>query len=80
MTTAVTNTYLTGNFAPVRDERDDADLEITGALPPELDGLLVRNGPNPVTVADPAMYHWFVGDGMLHGIELSGGKARYRNR
>jgi carotenoid cleavage dioxygenase len=26
------------------------------------------------------MYHWFIGDGMLHGIELSGGKARYRNR
>jgi carotenoid cleavage dioxygenase len=26
------------------------------------------------------MYHWFTGDGMLHGIELSGGRARYRNR
>jgi carotenoid cleavage dioxygenase len=26
------------------------------------------------------MYHWFTGDGMLHGVELSGGKARYRNR
>jgi carotenoid cleavage dioxygenase len=80
MTTAVTNPYLTGNFGPVRDERDDADLEITGALPPELYGLLVRNGPNPVSVPDPGAYHWFTGDGRLHGIELSGGKARYRNR
>ena len=80
METATVNPYLTGNFAPVRDERDDADLEVTGALPPELDGLLIRNGPNPVVDPDPALYHWFVGDGMLHGIELTGGRARYRNR
>ncbi len=80
MATTVTNPYLTGNFAPVRDERDDAELEITGALPPELDGLLVRNGPNPITDPSPGDYHWFTGDGMLHGIELSRGKARYRNR
>ena len=75
-----TNPYLAGNFAPVRDERDDADLEVTGAIPPELDGLLLRNGPNPILDPDPAMYHWFLGDGMLHGIELQDGKARYRNR
>ncbi len=80
METATVNPYLTGNFAPVRDERDDADLEVTGALPPELDGLLIRNGPNPVVDPDPALYHWFIGDGMLHGIELTGGRARYRNR
>jgi carotenoid cleavage dioxygenase len=80
MAMVVTNPYLTGNFAPVRDERDDEDLEITGALPPELDGLLVRNGPNPVTNPSPGDYHWFTGDGMLHGIELSSGRARYRNR
>jgi carotenoid cleavage dioxygenase len=80
METATVNPYLTGNFAPVRDERDDADLEVTGALPPDLDGLLIRNGPNPVVDPDPALYHWFIGDGMLHGIELAGGRARYRNR
>jgi carotenoid cleavage dioxygenase len=69
-----------GNFAPVRDERDDAGLTVTGAIPPELDGLLLRNGPNPIVDPDPAAYHWFLGDGMLHGIELSHGQARYRNR
>ena len=37
-----------GNFAPVADERDDADLDVTGAIPPALDGLLLRNGPNPI--------------------------------
>jgi carotenoid cleavage dioxygenase len=74
------NPYLVGNFAPVRDERDDAGLPVTGAIPPELNGLLLRNGPNPILDPDPATYHWFLGDGMLHGIELSDGQARYRNR
>jgi carotenoid cleavage dioxygenase len=73
------NPYLTGNFGPVTDERDDDALEVTGAVPPELDGLLLRNGPDPIA-PDPAAYHWFVGDGMLHGIELRDGRARYRNR
>jgi len=76
----IENPYLTGNFAPVRDERDDPDLEVTGSIPAGLDGLLLRNGPNPVVDPDPASYHWFLGDGMLHGIELTGGKAHYRNR
>jgi len=79
MAEAPTNPYLVGNFAPVRDERDDAGLSVTGAIPPELDGLLLRNGPNPILDPDPAAYHWFLGDGMLHGIELSNGHARYRN-
>ena len=80
MDTIETNPYLVGNFAPVRDERDDPVLDVTGAIPPELTGLLLRNGPNPVLDPDPGSYHWFLGDGMLHGIELAGGAARYRNR
>ena len=51
MSTTVPNPYLTGNFAPVRDERDDAALTVTGAIPPALDGVLLRNGPNPVVDA-----------------------------
>jgi carotenoid cleavage dioxygenase len=77
------NPYLEGNFAPVLEERsEDHELEVTGALPPDLDGRLLRNGPNPVaTPTDPADYHWFSGDGMLHAITLAGGKATgYRNR
>jgi carotenoid cleavage oxygenase len=78
--TVTVNPYLAGNFAPVRDERDDSGLAVTGAIPPDLDGLLLRNGPNPILDPDPGRYHWFNGDGMLHGIELAGGRARYRNR
>jgi len=77
---SATNQYLVGNYAPVFDERDDADLEVTGTIPPELHGMLIRNGPNLIVAPDPAKYHWFVGDAMLHAVELRGGKARYRNR
>jgi carotenoid cleavage oxygenase len=80
MSTAVENRYLVGNLAPVKNELTVPDLPVEGALPKELSGRLLRNGPNPIA-PDPATYHWFMGDGMLHGIELRDGKAAsYRNR
>jgi carotenoid cleavage dioxygenase-like enzyme len=77
------NPYLRGNFAPVLEERsDEFELPVTGVVPPDLDGRLLRNGPNPAVIpADEADYHWFSGDGMIHAISLAGGKATgYRNR
>jgi carotenoid cleavage dioxygenase len=74
------NPYLQGNFAPVAREVSLGELDVRGALPPELAGVLMRNGPNPVG-AQPGKHHWFVGDGMLHAIEIRGGRALgYRNR
>ena len=77
------NPYLHGNYAPVLVERsDDHALPVTGVIPPDLCGRLLRNGPNPAAVpADEADYHWFSGDGMIHAITLSEGRAEgYRNR
>ena len=70
--------YLSGNFAPVTDELD-LDLAISGEMPAELAGAFYRNGPNPqfTPLGD---YHWFTGDGMIHGVFVEGGKAHYRNR
>jgi carotenoid cleavage dioxygenase len=80
MTTETGNRYLVGNFAPVKDELTATDLPVEGAIPPELNGRYLRNGPNPIA-PDPAAYHWFIGDGMLHAVELRHGKAvSYRNR
>lgn len=74
------NHYLSGNFAPVADELTVADLEVEGTIPPELTGRYVRNGPNPIA-PDPDSYHWFLGNGMLHQVELRDGTAvAYRNR
>jgi carotenoid cleavage dioxygenase-like enzyme len=77
----VDNPYLVGNFAPVTEEVTAFDLPVIGALPEALSGRYLRNGPNPVTPPDPATHHWFLGDGMVHGIRLRDGRAEwYRNR
>ena len=75
----VTEPYLQGVFAPVPDEVDLVDLEVTGALPPELEGSFLRNGPNPV-FSPAGSYHLFDGDGMIHELAIAGGRARYRHR
>ncbi len=70
--------WLRGNFAPVLDEVEAFDLDVRGAVPPELNGLYVRNGSNPPR-RDSS--HWFFGDGMVHGVRLADGRAQwYRNR
>ncbi|MFD6874105.1 MULTISPECIES: carotenoid oxygenase family protein [unclassified Streptomyces] len=72
--------HLQGSFAPVTEEVDVADLEVTGELPDALDGLYLRNGPNPRFTPIGSFLYPIDGDGMLHGIQLSAGRARYRNR
>ncbi len=75
------NNYLEGNFAPVRTEHTAVELPVTGEIPEHLDGRYLRNGPNPVAEVDPTAYHWFTGDGMVHGVRLRDGRAEgYRNR
>ena len=77
----VSNRYLTGNYAPVREEVTAFDLPVIGELPAELEGRYLRNGPNPIGDVDPATHHWFVGDGMVHGLRIRNGRAEwYRNR
>lgn len=72
--------FLIGIHAPLPDERTITDLQVTGTIPPELSGRYVRIGPNPFK-PDPRGHHWFIGDGMVHGVRLQGGKALwYRNR
>src|SRR6201987_4297919 len=66
------------NLAPIPMECDAPHLKGTGALPPEPNGTLYPNRPNPQFDAPGA--HWFVGDGMLHAFHLENGRASYRNR
>lgn len=70
--------YLTGNYAPVTEEVTAVELPTTGTIPEGLSGWYLRNGPNPHEAASP---HWFLGDGMVHGVRLENGRAvAYRNR
>ncbi len=71
---------LTGIHLPMTEEVTLHHLAIEGPIPRELNGRYVRIGPNAVN-PDPRTYHFFVGDGMLHGIRIQDGRAIwYRNR
>ena len=74
--------FLTGIHRPMTAELTltELEVEVEGQIPPALDGRYLRIGPNPIA-PDPAAHHWFTGDGMVHGLRLSGGRALwYRNR
>lgn len=75
--TAPTPIHLAGNNAPVLDERDVLPARVVGAIPHDLRGQYLRNGPNPRTGWSS---HMFDGDGMVHAIALADGSAAYRNR
>lgn len=45
------NPFLMGNFSPIEEEGEYEDLEssaaIEGRVPMDLNGVYLRNGPNP---------------------------------
>ena len=70
--------HLRGNWAPVQDEITETELIVEGTIPSQLEGVYIRTGPNPKSGTSP---HWFMGDGMVHGVRLfQGNAAWYRNR
>jgi len=73
------NPYLLDNFSPVFDEIEIDNLTVIGKLPMGLNGTYLRNGPNP-RYAPSGAYHWFDGDGMIHGVSIEDGQASYCNR
>jgi carotenoid cleavage dioxygenase-like enzyme len=69
--------WLRSYFAPVGDEVTGEALPVIGEIPSALSGTYLRNGPNPRGVSA----HWWFGEGMVHGLHLQAGQARwYRNR
>ncbi len=76
----IDNPYLHGVFAPIVEERAPTKLEVLeGELPRDLHGAYFRNGPNP-KYRPNGRYHWFDGDGMVHGVWFGDGEARYAAR
>lgn len=72
--------FLTGLHQPMTDELTLENLSVTGEIPATLNGRYLRMGPNPIA-PNPLGYHWFAGDGMVHGLAIRDGKALwYRNR
>ncbi len=72
--------FLVGIHQPMRSELTLQSLAVTGSIPPGLNGRYLKMGANPV-IPDPAGHHWFLGDGMVHGIAIKDGSVLwYRNR
>ena len=69
------NPYLMGPYAPVDAEIDASGLVVVGEIPSHLEGLSVRNGPNP-RFPTKGRYHWFDGDSMLHAMHFENGHNR----
>ena len=70
---------LNGPNAPIGKEIAATELEVIGEMPKDLNGIHVRNGPNPWFPPD-WRYHVYDGDGMLHAAYFENGKVSYRNR
>jgi len=71
--------YLKGAYRPLIRELTRDNLRVRGSLPTDLQGMFVSNSSNP-RFAPQGKYHWFDGDGMLHGVLIRDGTASYRNR
>jgi carotenoid cleavage dioxygenase len=73
----IENPYLHGPYTPVVSEITAVDLTASaGEIPADLYGAYLRNGPNPILEPRGA-YHWFDGDGMVHGVYFRDGRASY---
>lgn len=72
--------YLSGRYAPVRAETDADRLPVEGTLPADINGVFMRNGPNPMFPPLGSYTYPLDGDGMIHAVWITGGTARYRNR
>jgi len=75
------NPFLKGIHLPMKEQLSIGNLTTSGTIPSELAGSYLRIGPNPIQDKTDSEHHWFLGDGMVHGIHLKNGKAEwYKNR
>jgi carotenoid cleavage dioxygenase len=67
---AATNPHLSGVFAPVVEEVDLPNLRVEGRLPDEMDGVYLRNGPNPRFTPIGHYIYPLDCDAMLHKVRV----------
>jgi all-trans-8'-apo-beta-carotenal 15,15'-oxygenase len=61
-------------------EFDYPITEITGTIPPELQGTLFRNGPGLLDINGETIHHPFDGDGMITALSIKDGQAHLKSR
>jgi carotenoid cleavage dioxygenase-like enzyme len=63
-------TAPTVGFSTLEQETSIGELPVRGALPPWLQGSLLRTGPAKFEVAGQSLSHWFDGLAMLHRFTI----------
>lgn len=71
--------FFNGNNTPVFEERYVKNLNVIGELPKWLNGVYMRNGPNPHFDSNELSYP-YDGDGMVHAIYFENNRVAYRNK
>jgi carotenoid cleavage dioxygenase len=70
---------LMGSYAPILEEEVLENLPVEGKIPADLNGVYLRNGPNP-RFEPKATHHIFDGDGMVFAAQFDNGRVIYRNK
>lgn len=75
------NPVLKGNFKPVQEENAyEVAKVLEGAVPTDINGVYLRNGPNAKFLPENNRFHWFDGDAMIHALRIKDGSMYYCNR
>jgi carotenoid cleavage dioxygenase-like enzyme len=70
----------TQGFTSLESEVTCHNLVVAGAIPPWLNGSLLRNGPAHYGAGKKTLKHWFDGQAMIQKFEISGGNVQYSNK
>ncbi|XP_034164301.1 beta,beta-carotene 15,15'-dioxygenase isoform X1 [Pangasianodon hypophthalmus] len=54
--------------------------EVSGAIPPWLQGTLLRNGPGLFSIGNMSYNHWFDGMSLIHSFTFKQGDVYYRSK
>jgi len=72
---------MIGNFGPIDKEQSyEVANVVSGKIPTDINGVYLRNGPNPFYIPESKQTHWFDGDSMVHAMRIKDGKMFYCNR
>ena len=82
---ALKSPFLKQNWRPVEKESDAWKFVCLTKdnIPDDLpNGTFVRTGPNPYDLSEinPKSYHFFSGDGMVHGVKINDENVLYKNQ
>ncbi|NIP14061.1 MAG: lignostilbene alpha-beta-dioxygenase [Pseudomonadales bacterium] len=69
-----------GGLKNLDEEHDYWIDDIEGAIPADLIGTFMRNGPGRQKIGGKPFGHWFDGDGMISQFTFTESKAHFRNR